>query len=51
LGILLAVGGALLYAIYVIVGTDVVRRVSPMQSSAVAFATAGFVSVFVNFRP
>ena len=41
LGILLAVGSALLYAIYIIVGTDVMRRVSPVQSSAVIFATAG----------
>jgi drug/metabolite transporter (DMT)-like permease len=41
LGILLAVGSALLYAIYIIVGTDVMRRVSPVQSLAVIFATAG----------
>jgi len=41
LGILLAVGSALLYAIYIIVGTDVMRCVSPVQSSAVIFATAG----------
>ncbi len=41
LGILLAVGSALLYAIYVIIGTGVMRRVSPVQSSAVIFATAG----------
>jgi drug/metabolite transporter (DMT)-like permease len=41
LGILLAVGSALLYAIYIIIGTDVMRRVSPVQSSAVIFATAG----------
>ena len=41
LGILLAAGSALLYAIYIIVGTDVMRRVSPVQSSAVIFTTAG----------
>jgi drug/metabolite transporter (DMT)-like permease len=41
LGILLAIGSALLYAIYVIVGTGVMRRVSPVQSSAVIFTTAG----------
>jgi drug/metabolite transporter (DMT)-like permease len=40
-GILLAIGSALLYAIYIIVGTDVMKRVSPVQSSAVIFATAG----------
>ncbi len=41
LGIMLAVGSALLYALYIIVGADVMRRVSPVQSSAVIFATAG----------
>jgi drug/metabolite transporter (DMT)-like permease len=40
-GILLAAGSALLYAIYILVGTDVSRRVSPVQSSAVIFAAAG----------
>ena len=40
-GILLAIGSALLYAIYIIVGTGVMRRVSPVQSSTVIFATAG----------
>ncbi len=40
LGILLAVGSALLYAIYIIVGAGVMRRVSPVQSSAVIFVTA-----------
>jgi drug/metabolite transporter (DMT)-like permease len=40
LGMLLAVTGAMVYAIYIIVGTDVMKQVSPVQSSAVIFATA-----------
>ena len=41
LGMLLAVGGAVIYAIYIIVGKEAMRQVSPVQSSAVIFATAG----------
>jgi drug/metabolite transporter (DMT)-like permease len=40
LGTLLAVTGGLAYAIYIIVGTDVMRQVSPVQSAAVIFTTA-----------
>jgi drug/metabolite transporter (DMT)-like permease len=43
-GILLAIGSALLYAIYIIVGKDVMRHVSSVQSSAVIFITAGIVN-------
>jgi drug/metabolite transporter (DMT)-like permease len=39
-GILLAVTGAVIYSIYIIVGTDVMRHVSAVQSSAVIFAAA-----------
>jgi len=41
LGVLFAVTSAALYAIYIIIGTDVMKSVSPVQSSAVIFATAG----------
>ena len=41
LGMLLAVTGGLIYSIYIIVGTDVMRNASPVQSSAVIFTAAG----------
>lgn len=41
LGILLAITGAAIYAIYIIVGSHVMRQVSAVQSSAVIFAAAG----------
>jgi drug/metabolite transporter (DMT)-like permease len=41
LGILLAVGSAVFYATYIIVGKEAMRQVSPVQSAAVIFATAG----------
>jgi drug/metabolite transporter (DMT)-like permease len=40
-GILLAVCAALIYSIYIIVGTNVMKHVSAVQSSAVIFASAG----------
>jgi len=42
-GILLAVTAAGIYAIYIIVGTGVMRKVSARQSSAVIFSAAGLV--------
>ena len=42
-GILLAVSAALIYAVYIIVGTDVMKQVSSVQSSAVIFASAAVV--------
>lgn len=42
-GILLAVSAALIYAVYIIVGTDVMKQVSSVQSSAVIFASAALV--------
>ncbi len=42
-GILLAVSAAAIYAVYIIVGTGVMRKVSSFQSSAVIFASAGAV--------
>jgi drug/metabolite transporter (DMT)-like permease len=41
LGMLLAVASAVIYAIYIIVGKEAMRQVSPVQSSFVIFATAG----------
>ena len=40
-GILLAICAALIYSIYIIVGTNVMKHVSAVQSSAVIFASAG----------
>lgn len=42
-GILLAVAAALIYSIYIIVGTNVMKHVSAVQSSFVIFASAGIV--------
>jgi drug/metabolite transporter (DMT)-like permease len=42
-GILLAIAAALIYSIYIIVGTDVMKHVSAVQSSLVIFAAAGTV--------
>ncbi|MBL8155492.1 MAG: DMT family transporter, partial [Anaerolineae bacterium] len=44
LGMLLAVAGAAIYSVYIIVGTHVLKRVSVVQSSAVIFASAGAAS-------
>lgn len=41
LGIVLAIAAAAIYSVYIIVGTQVLRHVSPVQSSAVIFAAAG----------
>jgi len=42
-GILLAICAALIYSVYIIVGTNVIQHVSPVQSSMVIFASAGAV--------
>lgn len=42
-GILLAISAALIYSVYIIVGTNVMKHVSAMQSSLVIFASAGVV--------
>lgn len=42
-GILLAVCAALIYSLYIIVGTSVMKHVSAVQSSLVIFASAGAV--------
>ena len=43
LGILFSVAAALIYSVYIIVGTNVMKHVSPVQSSVVIFASAGGV--------
>ncbi len=43
LGILLAIGSAVIYSIYIVVGAGVMQKVSSFQSSAVIFASAGLV--------
>jgi len=42
-GILLAIAAALIYSVYIIIGANVMKHVSPVQSSAVIFASAGAV--------
>ena len=42
-GILLAICAALIYSVYIIVGTNVMKHVSAVQSSLVIFASAGAV--------
>jgi drug/metabolite transporter (DMT)-like permease len=42
-GILLAIAAALIYSLYIIVGTNVMKHVSAVQSSMVIFASAGAV--------
>lgn len=42
-GILLALAAAAIYSVYIIVGTQVLQKVSALQSSTVIFASAGLV--------
>lgn len=41
LGVALAIAAALIYSVYILVGTQVLKQVSAVQSSAVIFAAAG----------
>jgi drug/metabolite transporter (DMT)-like permease len=41
LGILLAISAALIYSVYIIIGSQVMKQVSAVQSSTVIFASAG----------
>src|SRR6266542_2120672 len=43
LGILFSISAALIYSVYIIVGTNVMKHVSVVQSSVVIFASAGAV--------
>ncbi len=49
MGIFLAIAAAAIYAIYIIVGASVMKKVNALQSSAVIFASAGFVYGAVSF--
>lgn len=44
LGVVLAVLAAVIYSVYILVGTQVMRQVSAMQSSTIIFASAGGMS-------
>ena len=43
LGVVFSLAAGLIYSVYIIVGTDVMRHVSALQSSTVIFASAGLV--------
>ncbi len=43
IGALMAISAALIYSVYIIVGTNVMKHVSAVQSSTVIFASAGAV--------
>ena len=49
IGALMAITAALIYSIYIIVGTHVMKHVSPVQSSAVIFTSAGTVYGMLTF--
>jgi drug/metabolite transporter (DMT)-like permease len=50
-GILLAIAAALIYSIYIIVGTNVMKHVSAVQSSVIIFASAGTVyGILMSFN-
>lgn len=49
IGALMAITAALVYSIYIIVGSNVMRHVSAFQSSAVIFASAGAVYGALTF--
>jgi len=44
LGVLLAISAAAIYSVYIMVGAQVMKRVSAVQSSTVIFASAGSMS-------
>jgi drug/metabolite transporter (DMT)-like permease len=47
LGILLAISAAVIYSVYILVGTQVLKQVSPLMSSAIIFGSAGASSGLV----
>jgi drug/metabolite transporter (DMT)-like permease len=49
IGALMAIAAALIYSIYIIVGTNVMKHVSAVQSSAIIFASAGSVYGMLTF--
>jgi drug/metabolite transporter (DMT)-like permease len=48
-GVAMAVAAALIYSVYIIVGTSVMKHVSAVQSSTVIFASAGIVYGMLTF--
>lgn len=46
-GILLAISAAMIYSVYILVGTKVMQQVSAIQSSAVIFLSAGLTSTLL----
>lgn len=49
IGALMAIGAALIYSMYIIVGTNVMKHVSAVQSSAIIFTSAGTVYGMLAF--
>ena len=49
IGALMAIAAALIYSIYIIVGTNVMKHVSAVQSSTIIFASAGVVFGILAF--
>ena len=49
IGALMAIAAALIYSVYIIVGTNVMKHVSAVQSSAIIFASAGMVYGVLTF--
>lgn len=50
LGMLLAISAAAIYSVYILVGTQVMKQVSAVQSSTVIFASAGGMSGVLMIR-
>ena len=44
IGILLAIAAAMIYSVYILVGTQVLKQVSPLMSSTIIFGSAAAVS-------
>jgi drug/metabolite transporter (DMT)-like permease len=49
IGALMAIAAALIYSVYIIVGTNVMKHVSAVQSSTIIFASAGIVFGMLSF--
>ncbi len=49
-GIVLAILAAVIYSVYIMVGTEVMKQVSAVQSSTVIFGSAGVVSGFLMIQ-
>jgi drug/metabolite transporter (DMT)-like permease len=49
IGALMAIAAALIYSVYIIVGTSVMKHVSAVQSSTIIFASAGTVYGMLTF--